>query len=847
MYGDVGVSGLEARYQRVLHDPDRQLHDLEDLVELSLTLAHSLAADDPERAESVLAAACEVLPENLAAHQARRAVDLAEAWATVAARLGLSSAERRGLSLARRFLGLMAEDTFDERRRVVRRLTTIDLFDARVDDGLEEMVSLAAEALDTDQRAHCSAVFGDLAIAVASVLPGPSILRRLEALVDSVRRQPDALWRESLVASTLASAHLSLSDDDQARVYVRRATVLARRDGRAAAITSWVAAWSHLRSGQVRQAEKLAGDLLVSDGLTMGAELRFEVLALLGECYWLAEDHQAALAALTRAMGGTRVDPRRIARSHEILAELARLGGRLDSAYSHLQKARRLESNFAELSVRAAAMREEVDPPNPGDPRREGVIVLPDVSSSSTSDRVVELERMVESQSAQLSVALQDLAAMSDRTIHDPLTGLANRSRLTELLGDLVGLSVPTSIVVVGLDRFVRVNESLGHAIGDDLLVEVASRLRRVVRPQDTVARWGGDEFVVVMPALAAPGTVGAMAEAILASVAEIWRVNDEVVMPAASIGIAIAPDGIEDAANLLREADTALERAKSLGRNRIEWFGAELAGAARQRFDIERLIRDALDHGWFELYFQPIHPNDDGSPLAAEALLRLNHPDGRVFAPGVFLEVAEDTGLSYPLGVWVIDEACRIAGGWMTAGVPFRFSVNVSASQLDGRLPRIVSDALTLNGVPATAMTLEVTEHLLLEADEVQVAALEAIRESGVRLALDDFGTAYSSLNHLRRFPVDVVKIDRSFIAGICHDPADMAIVAAVVQLSRTFGFAVVAEGVETAEQLDQQRRLGCHAAQGYLIGRPRPAAEFGRMLTSRPLMEMLQGQSIR
>jgi len=182
-----------------------------------------------------------------------------------------------------------------------------------------------------------------------------------------------------------------------------------------------------------------------------------------------------------------------------------------------------------------------------------------------------------------------------------------------------------------------------------------------------------------------------------------------------------------------------------------------------------------------------------------------------------------------------------------MTAGVPFRFSVNVSASQLDGRLPRIVSDALTLNGVPATAMTLEVTEHLLLEADEVQVAALEAIRESGVRLALDDFGTAYSSLNHLRRFPVDVVKIDRSFIAGICHDPADMAIVAAVVQLSRTFGFAVVAEGVETAEQLDQQRRLGCHAAQGYLIGRPRPAAEFGRMLTSRPLMEMLQGQSIR
>ena len=870
MNGDVGVSGLEARYRRVQRDPNRRL---EEFLDLSLAFARSLSAFDPSRAERVLSSACETLLIPPPPGHADRSVELATEWADVNAVLEQPSIERKALALLTGLYGYVDGDTWSRRRATARRAATLDIVASRVDEGLDELTALVEGCIDEPDDDRFEVSVCDLTVGVIAVLAGPQVLRRLERLIESVRQLPGAAWRESLCAATIAAAHLSLDDDDVARIYLRRAAALASRSGRVPAITRWVAALASMREGRHVAASVEFESLLLTDAARFGPEFHFEILACMGECAWMLGDLVGATGALSEALTTAFVDERRRARTHELLAQIARTDGRLDDAFDHLQATRRWESGFLERTARAADIREAVAVPLSVEPTRGDTIrldlpaptpielrdrpgtielerLVPDsVTRSSESADLTEvesLEQLVGERTRQLEQALIDLRDLSARADHDPLTGLANRRRLRELLGELVGVRVPATVMTIDLDRFSRINETLGHAAGDQLLVEIAGRLSSVLRPQDTVGRWGGDEFVIILPSLATPASVSAMADAVLEAINEPWWSNDEEVVPSASIGVTLAPNGLDDADSALREADTALQRAKSMGRRRIEWFGAELGEAARTRFETERLIRDGLANGWFELYFQPVHPNHDGYPLAAEALLRLHHPDGRLLSPGAFLEVAEDTGLARPLGTWVLNEACRLAGTWMQGGVPFRFAVNVSASQLDAELPDLVDRALSDNGLSPMTMTLELTEHLLLEADEVQVDALNRIRDHGVQLALDDFGTAYSSLNHLRKFPVDVVKIDRSFVAGICDNAADTAIVRAVVDLSRTFGFRVIAEGVETTEQLDAQRRLGCHGAQGYLIGRPRPAAEFGRLLASRALVGALMSQQI-
>lgn len=456
--------------------------------------------------------------------------------------------------------------------------------------------------------------------------------------------------------------------------------------------------------------------------------------------------------------------------------------------------------------------------------------------------RVQRLEQTVDLRTRQLEQALIDLRDLTDRSLLDPLTGLAGRRRLNEVMAELAVREDRCAVLAIDLDRFGRLNETLGHQVGDELLVEHAARLQRVARSRDTVARWGSDEFVVVMPGVHDLSTARALADRIRAELARPFTPSvGDTVISTISVGIAIAAERVSDPEALLREADIALERAKALGKGRVEVFGAELQETARRRFDTEALLRSALDEGRFELYFQPVHSNLPGHPIAAEALLRLHHPDGMVLSPGAFLDVAEETGLTRPIGDWVLEEACRNAASWMRLGTPFSVAVNVSAAQLDADFPALIAGALDRHGVPPHLLVMELTEHTLLEADDTQVQALLAIRSTGVRIALDDFGTAYSSLSHLRRFPVDVVKIDKSFVAGICGSERDNAIVRAVVDLSRTFHFRVVAEGVETAEQLDQQRRLGCHGAQGYLIGRPKPAQVFDELLGSLPVLQAL------
>lgn len=429
----------------------------------------------------------------------------------------------------------------------------------------------------------------------------------------------------------------------------------------------------------------------------------------------------------------------------------------------------------------------------------------------------------------------------SDETL-DPLTELINRQGIRRLAAETLGRNVRCAAIVIDVDRFGRINESYGHQVGDDLLSEIARRIGGAVRSRDVVARWGGDEFVVLMSGVRDQGTTLAVAAAIRDALAEPWTAPDgNQVVVTATMGAAISSPVGTDPDDLLRRADASVERGKNAGKDRVEVWGGGAEDEARQRLEVESMIRAALDNGWFRLYFQPVHSNAPGQPLAAEALLRLVHPELGVLAPGAFLGVAEETGLTKAIGDWVLDESCRIASRWTSSGQPFRFAINVSPRQLDQDLPAAVAEACRRHGIPVDTLTLELTEHALLEADDAQVQVLEAVRAGGVHIALDDFGTAYSSFSHLRRFPVDVVKIDQSFVAGIGSSEKDTAIVRAVVDLSQSFGFRVIAEGVETASQLDQQRRLGCHGAQGFLIGRPRAADQFGELLVTLPMFAQM------
>lgn len=435
-----------------------------------------------------------------------------------------------------------------------------------------------------------------------------------------------------------------------------------------------------------------------------------------------------------------------------------------------------------------------------------------------------------------------DVRSGVPRAERDDLTDLANRPAIRRLTAETLSRGVQCAVLVVDLDRFGRVNESYGHATGDELLSEVARRITGAVRSRDVVARWGGDEFVVLMNGVSDRTSAVVVAESVRDALARPWPGPDgTALVVSASIGVAISVTTSADADDLLRQADAATERAKGSGKDRIEVWGGRAEDDARHRLEVESMIRSALEHRWFRLFFQPVHANAPGQPLAAEALLRLDHPELGLLAPGAFLAVAEETGLTRAIGEWVLEESCRIASRWIGFGRPFHFAINVSPRQLDADLPAAVADALVRHRISADMLTLELTEHALLEADDEQVAVLEAVRAQGVHIALDDFGTAYSSFSHLRRFPVDVVKIDRSFVAGIGTSEKDTAIIQAVVDLSHSFGFRVIAEGVETAAQLDQQRRLGCHGAQGYLIGRPRDADQFGELLITLPMFSQM------
>ncbi len=424
---------------------------------------------------------------------------------------------------------------------------------------------------------------------------------------------------------------------------------------------------------------------------------------------------------------------------------------------------------------------------------------------------------------------------------HDPLTDLPNRvllrDRFLQAQGQAARSANRVAILFLDLDHFKLVNDTLGHPIGDRLLQAVAERLRRGVRETDTISRQGGDEFVIVLPELADPESAGSIAGKLMEQMHEPVRVNGHRLNVTFSLGIALYPDDGEDFDTLMKKADTAMYSAKEAGRNTLRFFTAAMNVEAAARLKLQNRLQRALEKEELVLYYQPQFDLASGRILGAEALLRWRDPERGLVPPGEFIPVAEDTGLIGPIGEWVIGEACRELRRWHEAGATdLSMAVNLSPVQFRrSRLVEIAARALQENRLPAECLEFELTESLLIREDAAILETLTALKGLGVKLSIDDFGTGYSSLAYLKRFNVDKLKIDQSFIRELCSNPDDEAIVSAVITMARQLRLRTVAEGVENAEQATMLRRFDCDEVQGFLFGRPMPAADFQALLGHR------------
>ncbi|MCU1595168.1 MAG: diguanylate cyclase/phosphodiesterase with sensor(s) [Frankiales bacterium] len=424
--------------------------------------------------------------------------------------------------------------------------------------------------------------------------------------------------------------------------------------------------------------------------------------------------------------------------------------------------------------------------------------------------------------------------------LHDRLTGLPNRAllvdRLTHSLGAITRHSRPMGVMFIDVDRFKVINDSLGHDVGDEVLVEVARRLTAEIAPGDTVARFGGDEFVVLCQELAHAGHALSIAERLQNAVSSPITVNGSELVVTVSTGIALT-SGTDDApSSLLRDADAAMYRAKQSGRARSVVFADEMRDEAMGRLDTEMQLRRAITEEQLRLHYQPLIDLRTGHLVGFEALVRWLHPTRGLVPPAEFIPIAEETGLVVPLGEWVLAEACRQLALWKArypAHSGLVMAVNLSGVQIvQPDVVARVADILTASGLDPACVALEITESVLMRDAEETMEVLRGLQGLGVRLHVDDFGTGFSSLSYLKRFPVDALKIDRSFVDGVGTDPEDGAIVQAILALASSLGMDTVAEGVETAGQLQALQELGCATAQGFLYSRPLPADELVSVL---------------
>ena len=422
---------------------------------------------------------------------------------------------------------------------------------------------------------------------------------------------------------------------------------------------------------------------------------------------------------------------------------------------------------------------------------------------------------------------------------HDALTGLPNRVLLHDRLHAAMALarrrSEMAALLLIDLDDFKDVNDTLGHFAGDDLLVAVARRITGCIRETDTCARLGGDEFAVVLVGIGGAADAGLLAQRLIESIDEPFVIHDQEVVIGASIGVSVFPrDGIQ-VEQLLKNADMALYQAKSSGRRSFRLFQEELNLQLQQQKSLERDLRQAVQNEEFVLHFQPQIEIDSDRLVGVEALIRWHHPALGLLAPDRFIPLAERTGLIVPITWWVLAQACAAAESWrIQTGYDVRIAVNLSPAQFHHRqnLVELVATTLRETELPSALLELEITEGVLLQHTEANLEILQQLKRLGVRIGMDDFGTGYASLACLRRFPFDLIKIDRSFIRDLEHDPEAQAIVRAAVSLSRSLRMRCLAEGVETREQLRFLQHEGCAEVQGFYFSRPVSAREIGRML---------------
>ena len=419
---------------------------------------------------------------------------------------------------------------------------------------------------------------------------------------------------------------------------------------------------------------------------------------------------------------------------------------------------------------------------------------------------------------------------------HDALTHLPNRDltrdRMVQAIADARRNKQLTALVFIDLDNFKSVNDTLGHAAGDTLLKTVAYRLKEQVREVDTVGRQGGDEFLVVLKDLRDADGVSAVVAKLVDSLQRPIEVDGHELATTASIGIAMYPHDGDDFDALLQKADTAMYRAKSEGRNTYRFYDEHMNAEALQRLNIRNGLRKALDSGQFLLHYQPQIDLRSGRLQGVEALVRWQHPVWGMVSPAQFIPIAEESGLIVQLGTWVVQEACAQAARWHGQGwSALTMGVNLSAVQFQrGDVEAVVASALSASGLPAGALELELTESVLMSDPDAVQGRLRALTSMGVRLAIDDFGTGYSSLSYLKRFAVNRLKIDQSFVRELARNPEDLAIVRAIIQMASSLGLETIAEGVETEQVATLLLELGCQQAQGYWIARPMTADAFAQ-----------------